>query len=565
MTESRDVLGTVKGPGLLPNEYLVLTRDIEVARMGEFVFYSARIEGRSRQIVGTITARKLARNLPDSFLADAGTPPAEVAALLGIDDAPEIYELTVSTLGYFSEKLSSFVNPRIPPRPGDPVSVSAGDSLAGILSPKFYGSEGGACIGSLLTREPGEVPVVLSVRDVVSTHLAILASTGAGKSYTAGVLVEELMRPYNRAAVLMVDPHGEYNTLASIQAQEAFSGDDGYRPEVKIFTPDKIRIRFSSLTEADIRYLLPDGTSDKMLHFLRQAFRSLQDRLKAEGRREYLYSYQDLRDEVQRQQYGKDDRDAGDGGNVSSIQGLLWRLDSRFDRREGLFHPHEHLELSELFRPGRCTVLQLSEIDQQEQQVIVGTLLRRVLKARELTVGGHVDRGENFLDYPVFTFLEESHRFAPAGRSVVSTNVLKQILSEGRKFGVGIGLITQRPGKLDQDVLSQCMTQIIMRIVNPIDQQTVAQTVEGAGRAMLAELPALTKGQAVISGVGINTPVMCRIRSRLTEHGGETIDAPAEWAKWHSTGERSKRSQDAAPYLKPADDKKPEKVGRIRI
>ncbi|MGD9589086.1 MAG: ATP-binding protein [Pyrinomonadaceae bacterium] len=565
MTESRIVLGTVKGPGLLPNEYLVLTRDIEVARIGEFVFYSAQIEGRSRQIVGTITARKLARNLPDSFLADAGTPPAEVAALLGIDDAPEIYELTVSTLGYFSEKLSSFVNPRIPPRPGDPVSVSAGDSLAGILSPKFYGSEGGACIGSLLTREPGEVPVVLSVRDVVSTHLAILASTGAGKSYTAGVLVEELMRPYNRAAVLMVDPHGEYNTLASIQAQEAFSGDDGYRPEVRIFTPDKIRIRFSSLTEADIRYLLPDGTSDKMLHFLRQAFRSLQDRLKAEGRREYLYSYHDLRDEVQRQQYGKDDRDAGDGGNVSSIQGLLWRLDSRFDRTDGLFHTHEHLELSELFRPGRCTVLQLSEIDQQEQQVIVGTLLRRVLKARELTVGGHVDRGENFLDYPVFTFLEESHRFAPAGRSVVSTNVLKQILSEGRKFGVGIGLITQRPGKLDQDVLSQCMTQIIMRIVNPIDQQTVAQTVEGAGRAMLAELPALTKGQAVISGVGINTPVMCRIRPRLTEHGGETIDAPAEWAKWHSTVESSKRDQDAAPYLKPADEKKPEKVGRIRI
>jgi len=566
MTEFRNiVLGTVKGPGVLPNEYLMLTRDIEVARIGEFVFYSAEIEGLSRQIIGTITARKLARNLPDSFLTDAGTPPSEVAALLGIEEAPEIYELTISTLGYFSDTLSSFVNPRIPPRPGDPVSICTGDSLAGILSPKTLGSKGGACIGSLLTREPGDVPVVLSVRDVVSTHLAILASTGAGKSYTAGVLVEELMRPYNRAAILMVDPHGEYNTLASIQSHDAFAGDDGYRPEVRIFTPDKIRIRFSSLTEADIRYLLPDGTSDKMLHFLRQAFRSLQDRLKAEGRRDYLYSYQDLRDEVQRQQYGKDDRDAGDGGNVSSIQGLLWRLDSRFDRTDGIFHPHEHLELSELFRPGRCTVLQLSEIDQHEQQVIVGTLLRRVLKARELTVGGHVDRGENFLDYPVFTFLEESHRFAPAGRSVVSTNVLKQILSEGRKFGVGIGLITQRPGKLDQDVLSQCMTQIIMRIVNPIDQQTVAQSVEGAGRSMLAELPALTKGQAIISGVTVNTPIMCRIRTRLTAHGGETIDAPDEWAKWHSAAESSKRTQDAAPYLKPADEKKPEKVGRIRI
>ncbi len=172
---------------------------------------------------------------------------------------------------------------------------------------------------------------------------------------------------------------------------------------------------------------------------------------------------------------------------------------------------------------------------------------------------------ESFLDYPVFTLLEEAHRFAPAGASVVSTNILKQILSEGRKFGVGIGLITQRPGKLDQDVLSQCMTQIIMRIVNPIDQQTIAQTVEGAGRAMLAELPALTKGQAIISGVGINTPVMCRIRPRLTQHGGETFDAPTEWMKWHSSGEKDKRDQSEAPYLKPSSDKKPEKIGNIRI
>jgi uncharacterized protein len=143
--------------------------------------------------------------------------------------------------------------------------------------------------------------------------------------------------------------------------------------------------------------------------------------------------------------------------------------------------------------------------------------------------------------------------------------VLKQILSEGRKFGVGIGLITQRPGKLDQDVLSQCMTQVIMRIVNPFDQQTVAQSVEGAGRAMLAELPALTKGQAIISGVGVNTPVMCRIRRRITAHGGETFDAPAEWMKWHSGSERSRREQTEAPYLKPSDEKKPEKVGNVRI
>ena len=508
------------------------------------------------------------RNLPDAFLSDPNTPPSMVSSLIGLDgDGCEIYEIEVETIGFFDPTVKDFNNPRIPPNPGQAVYLASSETLSSMLSAKKASETGSAHIGSLLTRDAGEVPIVLSVKDVVSTHLAILASTGSGKSYTAGVFIEELMNQYNRAAVLIVDPHSEYHTMSSIMGDSQFFGDDGYKPEVKIFTPDKIKVRFSTLTEADVKYLLPEGTSDKMTHFLSQAFRSLNDKLKAERRADYAYAYHDLRDEVNKQKFGDEKKGgAGDGGNVSSIDGLLWRLDSRFDKPDTIFSATEHIELKDLFAPGRCTILQLSDIEQHEQQVIVGTLLRRINKARMLTHRGLTEPNtENHIAYPVFTLLEEAHRFAPAGASVVSTNILKQILSEGRKFGVGIGLITQRPGKLDQDVLSQCMTQIIMRIVNPIDQQTVAQSVEGAGRAMLAELPALTKGQAVISGVGINTPVMCRIRSRLTEHGGETFDAPSEWMKWHESGEQRKREMQNSPYLKQDSGKKPETVGNIRI
>jgi DNA helicase HerA-like ATPase len=566
MTTTDFLTGTVKGPGELPHEYLFITKDNEKTRIGEFVYYRVKDGDETRQIIGTIKGRRIVRNLPDAFLADPSTPPALVSALIGLNgDACEIYEIQVETIGYFDRNLKDFVNPRIPPNPGDAVFMTSSETLAQMLSPKKSTELGSAHIGSLLTRNAGEVPVVLSIKDVVSTHLAILASTGSGKSYTAGVLVEELMNQYNRAAVLIVDPHGEYHTMQSIQGDDQFFGNDGYKPEVKIFTPDKIKVRFSTLTEADVKYLLPEGTSDKMLHFLAQAFRSLNERLRFERKQDYAYAYHDLRDEVLKQKYG-DEKKGGDGGNASSIDGLLWRLDSRFDKPDSLFSAQDHIPLKDLFAPGRCTILELSDIEQHEQQVIVGTLLRRVNKARMLTTRGETQPNtENHLPYPVFTLLEEAHRFAPAGVSVVSTNILKQILAEGRKFGVGIGLITQRPGKLDQDVLSQCMTQIIMRIVNPIDQQTIAQSVEGAGRAMLAELPALTKGQAVISGVGINTPVMCRIRQRLTQHGGETFDAPTEWMKWHSTDEQSKREQDDAPYLKPSSDKKPERIGNIRI
>src|SRR5947209_2341582 len=427
--------GTVKGPGERPHEFLFITADQVRARIGEFVYYTARDGREERRIIGNVTGRRLVRNLPDTFLSDPETPPALVSSLIGLDgEGCELYEVTVETVGYFHAGLGDFVNPRIPPRPGDPVFLASSQTLSDCLSPRHAGETGSAHVGSLLTREAGEVPVVLSIKDVVSTHLAILASTGSGKSYTAGVLVEELMRPYNRAAVLIVDPHGEYDTLRSIEGDKRFGGEDGYQPEVKIFTHDRIKVRVSSLTEADIKYLLPEGTSDKMLHYLSQAYRKL---TAGERGERGTWGYHDLRDAVTAEKYGEEDgRGGGSGGNVGSIDALLWRLDNRFDRPDSIFSDHEHIQLGELFKPGRCTVLQLSDIEQNEQQVVVATLLRRVNKARMATVRGEALQGtDSHLPYPVFALLEEAHRFAPAGQTVVSTNILKQILSEGRKFG----------------------------------------------------------------------------------------------------------------------------------
>src|SRR5258708_8520696 len=103
--------------------------------------------------------------------------------------------------------------------------------LTSILSRKKAAQRGSASIGSLLTRSREAVPVVLSVKDVVSTHLAIIASTGAGKSYLASVLIEELMQPYNKACVLIIDPHSEYSTLHHIANFPQFSAaGDGHGP-----------------------------------------------------------------------------------------------------------------------------------------------------------------------------------------------------------------------------------------------------------------------------------------------------------------------------------------------
>ena len=214
---------------------------------------------------------------------------------------------------------------------------------------------------------------------------------------------------------------------------------------------------------------------------------------------------------------------------------LIWRLQSALGNSH-IFHDFENMELDELFKPGQCTVVQLNEVDRREQQVIVATLLRRVYQARMDTSKNKVARGDRtYMPYPVFCLIEEAHNYAPANADAVSSEVLKTILSEGRKFGVSIGLITQRPGKLDSDVLSQCMTQCIMRITNPIDQDKIAASVESVGRDLLKELSSLSKGQVIVSGASVNTPVLLRVRKRITHHGGQDLDAPEEWLNWFET------------------------------
>jgi DNA helicase HerA-like ATPase len=542
-------IGTVKGPGEKASEYTLITPDTTHTKVGEFLYYEAPLDGSIVPILGKIVHRRLVRGLPDSFLADARIAPEAVAGMIGLHDpGAQLFEIVVSITGFFDRGLRDFVNPRIPPAPGTPVFLAPSDMLVEVLNVLPHGARGSAHVGSLLSRPAGEVPVVIDVKNMVSTHLAILASTGSGKSYTAGVLVEELMKPYNRAAVLIVDPHGEYHTLKETLEGHAAFGEGSYRPEVKLFNEDKVKVRTSTLNLGDLYYLLGD-LSDKMKFYLKKAFDEVTETARRLGRTHH-WGYADLANAVDNL---SDGRGEGEDTGKSSRDGLAWRLSNRLDRSK-LFDDSRHLELGELFKPGRVSVLQLHELEQHDQQIMVATLLRRVNKARMDTQRGKTRPGdESHLDYPVFILMEEAHRFAPAHDTVATTAILKTILAEGRKFGVGIGLITQRPGKLDSDVLSQCMTQMIMRVVNPVDQASIATSVESAGRDLLDELPALSKGQVIIAGAAVNTPVLVRVRSRISHHGGETMDAPGEWLRYFSPQAEAARDQSDALLVDPTE------------
>src|SRR5260370_6970666 len=102
--------------------------------------------------------------------------------------------------------------------------------------------------------------------------------------------------------------------------------------------------------------------------------------------------------------------------------------------------------------------------------------------------------------------MEEEYRFAAHGGDDVTTGILKQTLAEGRKFGIGMGLISQRPGKLDPDVLSQCLTQCIMRTVNEADQKRPATAGSGGGRAPPEDPPPPSPGQALTPRTPLPNP-----------------------------------------------------------
>ena len=566
-SSSSYVVGTVKGPGETGNQYVFITSDTRHVKIGEYVYYELSPEAdevaagqpdRPLSILGKISDRSLIEHLPDRIFADTEISPQTIAALVGFTDLnPEIYEVSVDVIGHF-EKGLGFMNPRRSPNPGAKVILASDEMLKGILSKKQVGEPGSAHIGSILLRGANAVPVAIDVKELVSTHMAILAGTGSGKSYTAGVLIEELMSPQNRAAVLIFDPHGEYGTLQEMQTNDRFFDPrDGYQPKVKMMTPEHIRIRLSSLDYYDLLMLLP-GMSERQQAILNKAFRILHRHRKGEAR----WSIQDLIAAVREADTQVDDE--GNEKMGSSVQALEWKLEGL--ERSQYFHTFEHtVAPRDLFQPGQVTVLQMNEISQEEQQVICAAVLRQTNQARMNTAREKVQPGdESYLPYPVFMLIEEAHRFAPAHEPSRCKQILRTILSEGRKFGMGVGLITQRPGKIDADVLSQCMSQFIMRIINPVDQDSLKYGVEAAGRDLLKELPALTKGQVIVSGACVNTPILCKVRSRWTKHGGETMDAPSEWLKYFQTHRQVSRAIDQAPVSIPnsRSSSEPRKKGR---
>jgi hypothetical protein len=126
---------------------------------------------------------------------------------------------------------------------------------------------------------------------------------------------------------------------------------------------------------------------------------------------------------------------------------------------------------------------------------------------------------------PPFLFvLEEAHNFCPEKGlgQVASSRIIRTIASEGRKFGMGLMVVSQRPANVDKNVLSQCNTQVILKVTNPNDLKAISESVEGMATGVKEDIRDLPVGVAMIVGI-TDQPLIVDIRIRKSEHGGDTV------------------------------------------
>ena len=152
------------------------------------------------------------------------------------------------------------------------------------------------------------------------------------------------------------------------------------------------------------------------------------------------------------------------------------------------------------------TILDLSGVPSEIMSIVSGAVIKIVYDAlfwgQNLPVGGR--------QQPLLMVLEEAHIYLQAGENSVASRVVRIIAKEGRKYGVGLLLVTQRPSELDSTVLSQCGTTIVLRMTNGQDRGHVASAIQDELSDILSLIPSLRTGEALVLGEAVRIPSRIR-------------------------------------------------------
>ena len=157
-------------------------------------------------------------------------------------------------------------------------------------------------------------------------------------------------------------------------------------------------------------------------------------------------------------------------------------------------------------RPGQVSILYLSGYDHLTQSTIVSIVMEALFSHRS-SLSGRIA--------PFLSVVEEAHNFIPSTREgtddTPSLTTLRKVITEGRKFGTGLLLITQRPSRVDETILAQCNSFLVLRLVNPKDQSYVRSVMENLSDTDAKMLPGFGPGQGLVSGQAVRFPLLVKI------------------------------------------------------
>ena len=313
-----------------------------------------------------------------------------------------------------------------------------------------------------------EVRAGFNIDEIISKHMAVFGTTGSGKSFFVKYLTCEFLYKYlvlkKGARIIIFDPHGEYEDEIAHQSILKYNNffEKGY------------------LT----KYII--DSDDFLMYF------GIKGNTKAGKKIIEIFQNEDVNNSNIVNLLKKEDETE----NLASI------VNEAIINKEISFTPPPEI-WKDFENPG-IYCLNFDDISEIEViREIAGNIMNSVFQ-----------RGKSDKNFPTLFIVEEAHNFAPEGegKNNIAGVAMRQIAREGRKFNIGMIVITQRPAYVSKDVLSQCSTQAIFRLINTNDIGQVADVVEGISKEELVRLPHYVQGQCIFTGVGIETPVVVKVQ-----------------------------------------------------
>ena len=407
----------------------------------------------------------------------------------------------------FLENLSRGISiiPAIPPTPGTAVTLPDKSELENVFSPK---KEGWVSVGNLLRDK--SVDVKINLEKIVSRHVGILAMTGMGKSNLVSLIAKQISEL--KGTVIIFDYHNDYVGLNI--------------PQINIIDA-KINPRLLDADQFSEVLEIRDGASVQQ-RVLRMAFTK-----QVRTAKEF---WAELEEEIKKIIASTDNKLKEIKSSAYRVQDIVEEAQRRF---EDILDPDIGDPLS-FIKEGYTNVLNISELSEKQANVAVAFYLQQLLKDRkDATITRH-GRSKRVREYrfssPIFVIIEEAHVFIPKDHDTNAKYWTAKIAREGRKFGLGLGIVSQRPRSVDLNVLSQMGSFAIMKIIQEDDQRQIASATESTSRELISQLTSLNVGDAVLVGQWTNLPSLVHIEEVKDKTMGRDQSAINEWANREKMG-----------------------------